>query len=152
MNSSIHCTPAAVAVMTGVSVPKQNQWSERGTIRPSRRDKKPTGSGDYRMMSVETVYQFAITSACAKLGMPARLAAEGARHFCVAQPGRPANEPYPFGRTLLLITPTGEKIVNADFNATLTDICGRPFQSAIVVDVGQIIAAVDNALTSTKDN
>jgi hypothetical protein len=63
---------------------------------------------------------------------------------------RPANELYEFGRTLLVLKSSGTQIVNADFNASLTDICGRPFETAIIVDIGQTIRAVDEALAKLK--
>jgi hypothetical protein len=148
--NDIHCTPAAVAELTGVSVPKQNQWTERGVIQHSRRDKKSTGSGDYRKMSMETIFQFAIANACAKVGIPARSAAKAARLFCIAQPNRPANELFEFNRTLLVFRPSGEQIINADYAASLTDICGRPFAAAVIVDVGQIIKTIDENLIANK--
>jgi hypothetical protein len=63
---------------------------------------------------------------------------------------RPANELYEFGRTLVVVKPSGTQILNADFNASLTDICGRPFETAIIVDIGQTIRAVDEALAKLK--
>jgi hypothetical protein len=128
----------------------QNQRLERGVIRPSYRDKKSGGSGNYRI-SVETIYQYAITSECTKLGIPARRAAEAARLFSVAQPGRAANELFPFGRTLLKLKSTGAEIVNADFNASLTDVVGRPFESTTLIEIGPIVGAVDQALALRKD-
>jgi hypothetical protein len=59
---------------------------------------------------------------------------------------RPANTLYEFGRTLLLVKASGTQIIKADFNASLTDICGRPFEAAIIVDIGQIIRTVDQEI------
>jgi hypothetical protein len=63
---------------------------------------------------------------------------------------RAANELYEFGRTLLVVKSTGSEIVNAPFEASLTDICGRPFQEAIILDVGPIIKPVDEVLISNQ--
>jgi hypothetical protein len=136
---------------TGISVPKQNQWYDRQTIKPSRLDKQPAGSGSYRLVCPATVYQIAITARCVNLGIPARQAAEGARPFGIDQPGRPANTLYEFGRTLLVKKSAGVEIRVEDFNASLADICGRPFEAAVIIDLGSIIRAVDHALNSRKD-
>jgi hypothetical protein len=45
-----HFTAAEVESATGTPVPRQNQLIERGTIIPSRHDKRPNGSGDCRRM------------------------------------------------------------------------------------------------------
>ncbi|KJC60061.1 hypothetical protein UP10_15430 [Bradyrhizobium sp. LTSPM299] len=82
--------------------------------------------------------------------MPARQAAESVRLFAVDQPGRPANALYAFDRTLLVVKASGTQIINADFNAPLTEICGRPFEAAMIVDIGQTIRAVDEALAKQK--
>jgi hypothetical protein len=63
---------------------------------------------------------------------------------------RKPNELYEFGRTLLVVKKSGAEIVNAPFEASLTDICGRPFQEAIILDVGPIILAVDEAIISNQ--
>jgi hypothetical protein len=61
---------------------------------------------------------------------------------------RPANTLYEFGRTLLVVKNSGAEILNADFNDSLTDVCGRPFDAAIIIiiiiDIGQIVRAVDH--------
>jgi hypothetical protein len=145
-----HYSPADVFCATGISVPKQNQWYDRRTIQPSRSDKQPTGSGSYRLVCPATVYQIAITAKCVDVGIPARKAAEAARLFAISNPDRGANALYEFGRTLLIYKATGAQILNADFNASLTDICGRPFETAIIVDIGQTIRAVDEALAKLK--
>jgi hypothetical protein len=64
---------------------------------------------------------------------------------------RAANGLYEFGRTLLVLKKSGAEIVNAPFEASLTDICGRPFQSAIIVDIADVIKTIDKTLTSIKD-
>jgi hypothetical protein len=135
-------TTSTVCKATGVSVAKLGRWQDRKTLKPTRQDKASSGTGDRRLFSRATVNRIAIANQLIKLGIAASPANQAASLF---------HEPYPFGRTLLVITPTGAKIVNAEFSATLTDICGRPFGSAAIVDIGQIILAVDQALISTKD-
>jgi hypothetical protein len=140
-------TPADVFRATGISVPKQNQWYDRRTIKPSRIDKKPSGSGSYRLVCAGTVYRFAITAACANMGMSAKQSADAASLLADEQTNRPAGKPFQYGRTLLIVNACGSRIVNCGFNDALFDICGRPFQAAVIVDVGQIIATVDSILT-----
>jgi hypothetical protein len=148
--ATTHYTPAEVFIVTGISVPKQNQWYDRQTIKPARPDKLPSGSGSYRLVCAATVYQIAITATCVNLGIPARQAAEAARLFALDQPDRPANTLYALDRTLLVVKANGTQLIRSDFNASLTDICGRPFEAAIIVDIGQIIRQVDQDL-SKKD-
>jgi hypothetical protein len=139
-------TPADVFRATGISVPKQNQWYDRRTIKPSRIDKKPSGSGSYRLVCAGTVHRFGITAACVNVGMSAKHSADAASLLADEQTGRPAGKLFEYGRTLLITNACGSRIVNCGFNDALFDICGRPFQAAVVVDVGQIVAAVDSIL------
>jgi hypothetical protein len=143
-----HYTPADVFRATGVSIIKQNQWYDRGTIKPSRLDKIVTGSGCHRRVCTATVYRIAITATCADIGMPARQAADAALLFADEQPGRRANTLFEFGRTLLITDASGSRIVNSQFDDALIDVCGRPFASALIVDIGQIIKAIDTALNN----
>ena len=148
--ASILYTPADVSNTTGLSVQKLNQWDDRRITRPLRQDKRPAGSGTCRLVCAATVHQIAITIAGIKLGITARRAADAAWLFTSDQPGRTANTLYPAGRTLLLVKSSGAEILNAPFKSTLTDICGRPFEAAIILDIGQIIKTVDDKLISTK--
>ena len=146
-----HFTPAEVFNATGVSAAKLNQWIDRGTVIPSRRDRKPNGSGDWRRMSLETVHQIAVAAAGVRFRIPARLAAEGARLLAIAQPGRAAGELFEFGITAMVHTEDGIAIRNLDSDASLSEVFGRPFQNATIIDVGPIIKAVDEAIISKKD-
>ena len=130
-----------VSAATGVPVPTLGRWHDRRTLKPSRRDKPSSGSGDHRLFSRATIDQIAIAKTLIDLGIAASPANRAAAHF---------TELFPCGRTLLIATPTDARIVNAEFNATLTDFCGRPFSSAVIVDCGHVVAAVDQALISTK--
>lgn len=130
----------AVSAATGVPIAALGRWQDRNTLRLSRFDKASTGSGDHRLFSRTTVDAIAIAKTLIDLGIAATPANRAATKFVGL---------CEFGRTLLVVRPTGAQIVNADFNATLPDICGRPFHAAIVLDIGQIIQAVDQALTST---
>jgi hypothetical protein len=145
-DSKQHYTPAEVAAVTGAPVETQNQRHARRVYQSSRRDSIPTGSGDTRLMAVETVYHIGITETCAKLNLPARHGAKAAHLFSKEQPGRAANTPFEFGATLLVMKSTGAEIVNAPFNSSLTEICGRQFEAAVIVDVGQIVRAVNKEL------
>jgi hypothetical protein len=149
--ASTNYSPADVFHVTGVSVAKQNQWLDRRVIVPSRLDTKPNGSGVYRMVCAATVYQFGITAVCVRFRVPAKLAAEGARLLAVSQPGREANEPWEFGKTVLILTEAGTSIRNLDSDAPLNYIFGGPFVvAATIIDVGQVIKELNEKLISTK--
>jgi hypothetical protein len=114
-------------------------------------DRRPIGSGSHRKISTEDVYLFAITDAGVRQGLPARRAAAAARLFAVQQPGRNSNSLFEFGVTLLVIKQRGADIVNAPFEASLSDICGRPFESATILNLTHIIKTVDDRLISLKE-
>jgi hypothetical protein len=63
---------------------------------------------------------------------------------------RAANTLYEFGRTVLIHTEEGTTIKNLDADESISDVLGRPFQSSIIIDIGQILKAVDDAIISTK--
>jgi hypothetical protein len=116
------------------------------TIKLARQDKKPNGSGSYRLVCAGTVYRFAITAACVNIGLSAKQSADAASLLAEEQPGRAANQLFEFGRTLLITSASSTRIVNSQFEDSLTDLCGRPFEDSVIIDVGQIVAAVDSAL------
>ena len=58
---------------------------------------------------------------------------------------------FEFGRTLLLMTAAGSRIINAGYDDTLTDIVGRPLEPAVILDLGPIIKAVDTALSNIRN-
>jgi hypothetical protein len=107
----------AVCAATGVPIPTLGRWHDRKTPKPSRWDKPSSGSGDHRLFSRATIDQIAIAKTLIDLGIAASPANNAAALF---------TELFPCGQTLLVITPTDARIVNAEFNATLTDFCGRP--------------------------
>jgi hypothetical protein len=148
---STHFTPGDVYETTGISVPKQNQLYERGIYKPSPLDKQPTGSGSYRLVVPATVYQIAFAAAASNVGIPTRQGAEAARLYSEDQPGRRANTPFEFGRTLLVIKPTGTQIVNGGYTDTLADILGGQFDTAVVIDIGRIAASVNEKLLKLSE-
>jgi MerR HTH family regulatory protein len=133
----------AVCAATGVPAARLERWQDRNTLKPSRHDKGTTGSGDHRLFSRATIHRIAIAKCLTDLGIAAKPANQAATLFETI---------FEFGRTLLVKKPTGWQVVNADFSATLPDICGRPFATAVIVDVGQIIKTIDETLTNKKDN
>jgi hypothetical protein len=68
------------------------------------------------------------------------------------QPGRAPNKIFEFGLTVMIHTEGKTSIVNLDPESTLADILGRPFQSSIIIDIGQILKAVDEAIISNRKN
>src|ERR1700738_1784748 len=139
-----------VAELTGVPALVQGQRYAHRMYQPSKDDVIPRGHGDARSVTTETVYQIAIAEACSRANLPIRRAVNAARLFAEDQSGRRANTLYEYGRTLLKISETGAEIINAPFDATLTDICGRPFQAAFIIDIGPIVGAVNEKLVSIK--
>jgi hypothetical protein len=133
----------AVSAATGVPIPTLGRWHDRNTLKPSRLDKPTTGSGDHRLFSRSTIVRIAIAKTLIDLGIAAGPANRAAATF---------TELFAYGRTLLVISPTCARIVNAEFNATLTDFSGRPFCSAVIVDCGHVVAAIDQTLISTKED
>jgi hypothetical protein len=148
--AALQLTTADICNVTGYTPDQQNQYFSRGAV-PTHLHRKPKGCGDRRIVGPETAYAFAIFRACTEeLGLQARRATEAVRLFAVGQPGRPANQTFEFGRTLLLLNASGVQIINADYNASLPDVCGRTRIAAAAIDLGQIIRAVDEKLDSIK--
>jgi hypothetical protein len=141
-------TTGDVAAATGASSRLQCQrWAHR-IYTPSPGDTTPTGPGDDRYMTVQTVYQIGITEETAKANVPIRVAARASAKFSEPQTNRRASELFATGRTLLLVKPGTAEIVNAPFDATLPDVLGRPLQPATIIDLGPIVAAVNEKLIS----
>ena len=132
-----------VCAATGVPVARLERWQDHNTLELSRHDKGTAGSGDHRLFSRATVHRIAIAKRLTDLGIAAKPANQAATLF---------DGLHQFGRTLLVIGASGSQIVNADYDASLSDICGRPFQSAIVVDIGQIVSTIDENLTNKKED
>jgi hypothetical protein len=135
----------AVCAATGVPAARLGRWKDRKTFEPSRADKGSTGSGDHRLFSRESVNRIAIAKCLTDLGIAAKPANQAATLFDGLHDE--------CRRTLLVVTPSGPQIINADYSAALPEICGRPFAAAVIVDVGQIIKTIDETLiATTKDN
>lgn len=144
--AATHYTAADIFEATGVPPEKQCQDIERGVIVASRNDRRPNGSGDKRLSSIETVYQFGITAALSKLYVSGRQAAYAARKFTDnSNPGRPAGRLFPEARTLLCIRPMGPIVVNAPYDADFSDLSdhGTVF---VALDIGKVCGAIDTAL------
>jgi hypothetical protein len=137
-----------VAAATGISAEMQNQRYARHVYTPSKGDVIPKGQGDTRYVTVATIYNIAIVEACIKANIPVRLTANAARLLAEDQHGRRANMLFEFGRTLIVISKTGAAIVNAPFDALLSDVCGK--DGAFVIDIGPIIADVNQKLSKLK--
>src|SRR5258708_15053318 len=97
-------------------------------------------------MAGGTVHRIALTEVCVKVNLAARHAGKAAGLLEKEQPGRAANTLFEFGATLLVVKKSGAEIVNAPFNASLTEICGRQFEAVVIVDVGHIVRAINEEL------
>jgi hypothetical protein len=145
-----HFTAAEVFLLTGIPQEKQYQWKDRYVVVPSRQDKRPSGSGDPSLMSIETVRQFAITAALVGLGVMAKRAACAARKFTDhAQPGRAAGKLFEQDQTLLVLRASGPVVINAPYYADFADLAdhGTAF---VAIDCGKICREVDTALTKNN--
>jgi hypothetical protein len=135
--------------VTGVPMPMLGRWLDRNTIEASHMDVTTSGSGDYRKFSRATVNTVAIASKLIALGIPAGQANDAAAHFTnFGAEDRAPNELYEFDRTILIHTEGGTRIKNVAPDASISDMLGRPFIAAVIVDVGQIIKQVDEAIIS----
>src|SRR5579862_4792810 len=101
-------TTAEVFAATGVRPETQHQWADRRVTIPSRRDKIFGGSGCPNANSITNVYQLAITSELAALGVGPKPAARAARAFTnEGQPGREHGELFHDFKTVLVVTKDG---------------------------------------------
>jgi hypothetical protein len=141
-------TPSEICVATGASPRLQAQRWAHHIYQPSTGDTIPRGYGDARGATPETVYRIAITEECAKAGVHIRKSKNAALIFAEDQRGRRANTLYEFGRTLLKISENGAEIINAPFDALLSDVCAK--DGAFVVDIGSIVKAVTEKLSQIK--
>ena len=143
-------TPGEICAATGATPRLQAQRWAHHIYEPSAGDTIPRGYGDARGATPETVYRIAITETLAKSGVHIRKSKNAAALFAEDQHGRRANTLYEFGRTLIVIKGGNAAIVNAAFDAPLSDVCGK--DGAFVTDLGPIIANVNQKLSQLKGN
>jgi len=135
--------------VTGIKESQLLRWLDRGTggIQSSRFDSATTGAGDHRRFARPTITKAAIASKLMPLGLSAGQALGAAAHYTDFGDGnRAANELFEFGRTVLIHTEEGTKIKNLDADASLSNVLGRPFTPAVIIDVGQVIKEVDEKM------
>jgi MerR HTH family regulatory protein len=96
---------SVVSAATGVPIHTLGRWHDRRTLKPSRRDKPSSGSGDHRLFSRATIDQIAIAKTLIDLGIAASPANRAAALFINL---------FACGRTLLVLTSAGAMIVNAE--------------------------------------
>jgi hypothetical protein len=130
----------AVCAATNMPPAMLGRWQDRNTLKPTRHDEVSTGSGVHRLWCRASVHRIALAKHLTDLGIGASGANRAAALF---------NGLNEFGTTYLILKPTGARIVTG-FNDSLTELCGQPFTGAIIVDVGQIVKAVDQALISKE--
>jgi len=140
-------TPSEICAATGASPRLQAQRWAHHVYEPSVGDTIPRGYGDARGATPETVYRIAITEECAKAGVHIRKSKNAAALFAEDQHGRRANTLFPTGRSLLTISNNSAAIINAPFDALLTDVCRQP---GFVIDLGPIITEVTSKLAQLK--
>jgi hypothetical protein len=136
---------SGVCRITKVPEATAAQRLDRGIWKMSRRDTPSKGSGQHKEFCRDTTIRFAIAQKLIELNVGAKPASEAASLFTEQQPGRNAGDVFEFGKTLMLVSQaSGSRIVNVGYDDSLIDILGRPFEAAIVVDIGQIVKAVDS--------
>lgn len=143
-----------VSRLTGVRDVTLSRWLDRNTIKPSRNDRRSSGTGDHRIFSRSTINNIAIAKQLINLGLKAGPANAAAATFTESGGnGRAANELWEFGLTVLVHTGTGiTSIVNIDPESSLSAVFGRSFNSAILVNIGPVIKTVDEAIISNRKN
>ena len=137
-----------VAEVTGSSARLQGQRYAHHIYVHSAGDAIPCGHGDDRYVTAETIYRIAITEAAATAGVQIRSASKAALLFAADQHGRRANTIFEFGATLLKISKTRAEIINAPFDALLTDVCDK--DGAFIIDIGTVIKSVTDKLSKLK--
>jgi hypothetical protein len=141
--------PLRIAAKAANTSPKtMRRWLNHNIITLRGNDIRPKGSGDYCGLSRNRVLQAAITQHLLAIGMSLSAAGKAALQFSdYGDTERAAGECFKFGKTLLVIDPAGTRVTNVDFDVPLFDATRRA-TSAVVVDINQIAAQVDAALTS----
>ncbi len=141
-----------VARVTGVRNVQLSRWLDRHTIQLSRLDKGSTGTGGFRTFSRATINQIAIAKKLIDLGVAAGPANAAATLFTeMGQPGRPANELFEFGLTVMIHSESGTSITNADSDSSLSDVFGRGLKPAIFLNIAPVIRVVDKLILTTKE-
>jgi hypothetical protein len=143
-------TTADVFAATGVRPETQHQWADRRVTIPGRRDKVFGGSGSRNKNSTANVYQLAITSELAALGVGPKPAARAARKFTnEGQPGREPGVCFEHFKTVLVVTPGDASVQNVGFGARIEDVMAH-HSCAVVVDINRIVTSVNNKLSKLK--
>jgi DNA-binding transcriptional MerR regulator len=142
-----------VSRVTGVPIPTLCRWLDRRVIKPSRNDHDSRGTGDHRLFGRAIINQIAIARTLIELGMSAGPASTAASSFTEkGEPGRPANDLFEFGLTVLVHTESETSIRNLDPNESLSEAFGRNFEPAFILNVGPIIRTVQDAIISNGKN
>jgi hypothetical protein len=128
-----------------------SQRFDRKIYPVSRRDTPCSGSGTYREFSRATINQIAIAEKLIELGVGVGRAIAAAQLFTeTGQPGRAANELFEFGLTAMIHSESGTSIRNIDPDSSLSEVFGRSFEPAIILNVGPIIRTVHEAIISNQ--
>jgi hypothetical protein len=128
--------------VTGIKESQVLRWLDRDTggIASSSFDSTTSGAGDHRRFSLPTINKAGIAARLIPLGLSAGQSLDAAAHYTDFGDGkRGANQPYEFGRTVLIHTSTGTTIKNLDADSSLSDVLGRPMTPAIILDIGPVI-------------
>jgi hypothetical protein len=126
------------------------QWLETSVITLQGNDKKASGSGNHWGLSRQRAYQVAIVQRLNKLGMLVSRAASAALVFTdQGQTGRAAGDLFPQGKTILVVSAEGAKVVNTTFDAPHAEVTNRA-ATAITLDLNRVVQQVDSILKGTK--
>ncbi len=145
-----HFTANEVYEVTGVRPSCQYQWTDRGVTNPSRRDKLSCGSGDPHLKSFATIAQYFIVKKLTQLSVSPKDAARAARKFTdEGQPGRKPSELFEHFKTVLVVTEEGASVLNAGFDAKITDVTGHS-DCAVIVDLNSIVKSLYENFSRVK--
>jgi hypothetical protein len=135
---------AAIAANTKPRIARR--WIDNQVIKLRGLDKVSTGSGDCVGLSRPRALQIALCVELMATGMALQKAADVALEFTdFGNQGRPASALFPTGKTWLVIRPTGAVVVNADFDASISDLSAHSV-SVIALDLNRLVARVDVSL------
>jgi hypothetical protein len=137
-----------VAPAADMNLRALRQWLETSVITLQGNDKKASGSGNHWGLSRQRAYQVAIVQRLNKLGVFVSRAAAAALVFSdEGQTGRAPGELFSQGRTTLVVSAEGTKVVNTMFDAAHTEVTNRAV-TAITVDCNDVVGFVDSVLTN----
>jgi hypothetical protein len=136
--------PLGIAAKAASISPRTiRRWIDNGVIKLKRgQDVIASGSGTYCGLSRNRILQIAVSQRLIEAGMSRSKAARAALEFA----DKAGCQLYPFGKTLL-VADSAPRVINADFDARVSEFLTSFHPCAVVLDCGLVTTCVDQALT-----